>query len=638
MEKLILSILLLLLSYHHSFAQQKMLVAIDGSGSMKGYFHTKEINHIIDQLQTTARANQIQIETNLFVSSPINDSLESSSTILSYPIWETWNFDHIDKNTWGTETHLNDALNELYNKSDILIMITDNFQDDGAVGSNDNESFYQSIREKNFKYVYFAPFKVMFDGNVDLFPTNDLSTFQEAKQAKALLDYLKSKTLSNASQSAKLSSPSLVKKPGRPSYWKLHYNGLRSLAMYIFVSQSASQTKLFEFIKALGSKYHFLSENLLLIHPIAQDSFSLTNLDSFDPKLIAGICQLPVAENATDIKPQVKISSTTDENIPYKLSVNDKALVNDYNPKRSSALTLGLEVSFSNKQIQMSNQENPCDTQLDLKIVDFVNQTKIDGMLRSDIPSEISTQLFPSKLVIIDKEKSRAQALINIELPAIVNEEIDNEVVTGNIESSFNIAVKVPKNMIQLSDKFKNDIFTENPSDLTKIYSSQDLISYLIPNKESYFFVKLPVRIEPDVLSYREAPIVEEEPIQIPWGLILSVLLSILGFNHYYQPFGLKVPIKYQEHQKGRLVKLGGLFYHTDPKKINIDDSFIQLKRNSNFSKKIDILDNKNNVIGQLEKPSSYLYLEENDEKKLEWLNKTRSSTLKNKRLLDEEL
>jgi hypothetical protein len=285
----------------------------------------------------------------------------------------------------------------------------------------------------------------------------------------------------------------------------------------------------------------------------------------------------------------------------------------------------------------MNSHDNPCDTQLDLRIIDFKVKSKISDMIRNDIPDRINTKLYPKKLVIVDKEKSRAQALLEIDLPAIVESRIDNELIKGNIESSFNIAVKVPKDIIQLSQKFKNDIFTENPSDLTKIYSSQDLISYLIPNKENYFIVKLPIQIKPDVLNIKKKEIVEE-PVDIPYLWILLLIASALLFNHFYSPFGLKIVLKYQDHAKARPFKLSGLFHNAEHKKLNINSSFIQIKRHSNFSKKVDILDDNNVYIGSLTKAGSFLLLNNDQKQKLEWLNQSKIAILKNKHLIDEEL
>lgn len=632
-----IKIILILMFLSPLNAQQTIRIVVDGSASMKGYFKTKEINQIVDQIQQSALANQLKTNIQLFYSP---ETPKGQEAIVEWKEWGEWD-ENIDKNSWGAETHLNKALGVASKNAAMLFMITDNFQDDGISQSNSielgNSNFYQSIREQGFDTVHFLPLFLKFDGNIDLYPTQDLSSFQNPTDAKKLVAYLKEKTSGFDPNESKIGIPKLLKFKDKKPFWKLPYVGKRGVAIYIFLSQNVDKDLFSKLIKKFAEYNQEVRKNIFLIHPIGEDTFNLENLKNFKPKDIANQCgqklnDLKDKKTNTILEPQKELS------YPYQLVIDEKVTDRFYDPRKSGNISFALQVVFSAKQIQMNSSVNPCDSNLEIKLTNFKISSQVSNLLVKNIETlEIKTSSYPKKLVI-EENKKQASAFVEINIPPIVQKHINNDILKkADIVGSFELALKVPKNMISLADTYKNFVFTTNPSDLSKIYSSEDILNYLIPSSQSYFVVKMPISIEKTVWDKKEKPIPPVEAPIFPY-VIAGVLLLLTLLNQIILPFGFDVVVKYSNHKKARHFKLGGLFYYVPFKSYFIEDQLIlKVRRSSNFSKKLDFMDEKDHIIAQINSKGKGFILFGDQTKKIEWLDESKVSTLKSKNLIDEE-
>lgn len=517
---------------------------LDGSGSMRGYVAAKSVETLVGGLHTAADAQGYSTVDRVFT------SFADAPTVTWTP-YETWKA----KPTWGLTTHLSKALTEALSTSpDVVILITDNFQDETQQGGGQlgqTEGFYDSLRQLSTRHVYLFPHLVDFDGHVELSPevsgACDLA-FADALRVETPTSFEHQIFgVSRAKQGTCLAK----------------YRGSRGLAVYAIGTHSGEDPQFTALLQSIGQTLALPTP--LSIRGLVQDSIELTPLETVPT---AGACAAAPLDPAR--RPNLTVYRTADG--AYAVRPIGEF---HYDPRAPAELLIGVGLRATDAHVQVGSASDRCDHAISLS-VDALHFTTSPSLANLVSIPDVQAVAAPSAILGTFRNGDHQGMLISVPLPSLLPADTDPAVIAGNVSASAEIVLTVPREAMALRPELAARYFTQNPKDLVHIYSPDDVIRHLSADRAE---IRIPVLVQSDVLAPADLahpakpPIVTVEstdPLNV--GVLAVVtLLAILALGALWllKPFGFRAYVQVGNGYEVE-VDVGGLFRRLPPQDLRL--------------------------------------------------------------------
>ena len=454
-------------------------ILIDGSGSMKGFFAT-DMGRLNARLVEALDSSDVRPKSLIFVTSGNQTRLVPFRQFL-------------EQFEWGQETKLDDTFQLMF-KDQVLVIVTDNVQDEGQEEYSSARSFYRLLEQKKVQAVALFPYRLPFRGHI-YFPR---------------MKYPNSETLL---QNLRESNGNTIEIQSYEDNGKeLHaidIEGVRALAVYaIFPHHMASDRS-----KAIVRKIEdALNVPSILVKPIERKGFTINSevqkddAENYYQKLTEFCSLSREREKSFLMRPNFRLED------PITKNFKDSTVYYPLQPyrKEKERVTLGepVQIRFFFRFIDGDSyvvlnrsSHDPCRTPITL-ILENINydipQRYKSLMKRS---ASIVKKIFPP-FVPAD---AHANGLSNgISSPSIFLGQIRMEDL--NVEQSIftflklafvraiplkingSIHARVPVGAFKLAGRYNDRFFTNSEFEIGKIYTPEDIISY--------------VSVEPEVIQF----------------------------------------------------------------------------------------------------------------------------------------
>lgn len=524
-------------------------VAIDGSGSMRGYAATGALADLVESVE--AAATQSGWDPNTFVFT----TGKASGAQTRWVDWHAWSADP----TWGDVTRLGEAF-EVGGTGRALILITDNFQDpSGGGGGVGIDPLYDRLRASAVARAYLVPDLLDFRGKVDLAPGSDLPGGGSGNRGAQVLTTLKERT--NRGFVTEIGLPDWIRVGRGPGFWKVPYTGRRGLAIYLLLFDPDLAKDFEEFAQQFAATR---SVKPLLVRPFAGDSLDLNASQDGEPDPKALACA-GIAASALP-EPNLELVDLADG---YSLRpLRDYY----YDPRRPGRFTAAIEVIASQSHVRIhqnaANCEEAARVWVSPLVVSVANGDR--GILLPAAAGVANGSVVPPRVlspVRLSDATSGHAVLVTFDMPALVGSDVPDELIDGQVRAEFTLHFAVPSTAVGLADEVRETYFTKSAADLARIYSPRDLVQHMA--RES-IAVEIPVVVPAEVF-WRPSPEPNEPERPGPW-VALAVVAAILAVAWWLlRPRGFVLPLWWTGEPHARATRVGGLLHHPDPApKLNI--------------------------------------------------------------------
>lgn len=551
-------------------------VLVDGSGSMKGYFAGGDLARLVGSIRDGAKRLNLGAQVNVFST--------SRDQPLAWTPWDDWSRQGNDA-AWGNETRLDEALGAAAEGARLVVMITDNFQDAGA--DTGSASLYTAMRTMGLRKVYFVPALLSFDGNVDLYPGDEVPTQASRDDPAKLQALLLQKTPEVFRQGGEIGVPRWV--PSTPvSYWKVPYRGRRGLAIYVASAVEAPPGGPVDALadtvaKATGE------DQPMVVHPLGEGALSLepapkdTTLDKE---------ALACGQTMPDSPPNLTLVEATDaeSGTIYHLrqSATDDAEVS-FDPRQPTEWTFALQLRAADPHVEIVQPERSCRaaTRVELSPVS-VEQRGSGGIL---LPQAQATGSVAPQHVLgaLARRGQRSEALwVTVRLPPLVGSEVSARHFDDALSVAFDVVLRVPRPSLHLAPSSTNRYFTDTTTDLARIYSPTDVVQSLAQAGE--IEIRLPVELHPDV-PMPPPPPCEGITCVAPttWASLFGALLLLFVMYRVVRPLGFDAPIYVDANGRAYPVTIPGSL-NKKAVALNVGGSqVVALRRASWWGRRLDV-------------------------------------------------
>ncbi len=509
-----------------------LTVLVDGSGSMRGYDATGGLGALIAEIDRAASRSGWTPEPSVFSS-----RRGAAMQVTPYSAWSS-------APTWGSETHLDQALEVGARGAGALILITDNFQDPDSTGlavASHTTTFYDMIGSMPMAEAWLLPELRPFRGNVELAAGGTIP--RDAEGATELEALVRRSTDAAFYPGGGISAPRWL---ASDRLWLVPYDGLRGLAVYLFLFDEGQRS---EFAR-LRSELEKESGDLrpLLVRPLGADAITLrpSEVEALDPKTLVCMSKDPV----TPPPPNLRLERSADGNL---LVPGDGF---SYDPRSEGVFVAAVEVASTEQHVRVGDLTSSCDSGAVLRVepLEVHVPDELRGVL---LPGQSNGQVVPPVLLgqLSGSAAAGRTVVLVLRVPPLVGPEVPPDVFAQQIQARFNVVIDLPRGSLGLSDEVQNRYFTRDPTDLARIFSPADIVQHLAPERVE---VVLPVYLQSEVMTPAALPAYEP-----PWLAIAVGLAVVVGLWRYLSPLGLRGYIETDGVAGGRYVhpvRVGGVF------------------------------------------------------------------------------
>lgn len=583
-----------------AYAAPTLRVAVDGSGSMRGYFETRALDQLLSKIGAAAQKAGWAPDTKVFHTRADADAPVEWTDLTA---WRA----PAAKPPWGQVTRLDVAVRQAVRGASATVLITDNFQETGGGGgggAGQTERFYATLGALPLSRVLLAPALLAFDGNIDLALGDPADRPNAAAELKGRLEQA---TAARFRGARGIGEPSWVPQ-GR--FWKVPYTGQRGLAVYLLLS-SAKVERAAQFRRFVDALEATTALSPLLLRPLGGDALTVraASQDAPDP---AGLRCAGLSAEALP---------------PVNAKLLDGQLVPDtggYDPRQPLRLTAAVEVVSTTAHIRLADQSATCASAARLSIdpVMIVAAPHDLGLLLQG--AEGGGGVYPPSLMAplaSDSNAPRA-ARLTLDLPALVGANApDARVFDGHMIARTALVAEVPRDSLRLSKTISRRYFTRDPLDLARIYSPRDLVTVFgsAPAR-----IRLPIEVRSTRAQAAQGPHAEVELWSISQTVILVFSVLVAAF-FTLSPFGFTVPVLVRPGHHAQPVRVGG-FLRRRAARVNVGgDVFVELRRAGPVRRTLAVLDADDGALGEL-RPGATLSV---GERTITWLTRATVRRLK---------
>lgn len=609
----------------------KVRLAIDGSASMKGYFKAGRLTEFIEHIVKVSQSAQVDVNSKVFLSSDV-----LGNTPLEWIDWSEWSAQPEKSRTWGQYTYLTQAMQAVSRGAEAVILITDNFEA-GQDDIGDSSKFYQSIRDSAYELVYFFPYLIPFSGNIDI-PVNPA-----LGNKKQLTEGLKSLNPSGG-YSLLSGRPSQI---GNQKYWKIQYKGDRGIAVYLLVNIPKKRTVLREMKKNFDVLIQHITrfepsfgKYLLQLYPLGKDSVGIGQGDT--QSFRGQPCLTPRDRTLLkSIKPET-LSRFTAADAMYTIELAGHEA--DYDPKQRGIFRFLVNLKIEERGHFSVVHQSCSDTRsMSINIDGFkvrVLKSHLGNILKDPL-GPLQARIIPEKMILHDTPAGLVgSALVEVEIPELIGKQVRADVIAEGLEASFNLSIQIPKKQFQLKPAIDRAIFSSSTLDLKKIYTSEGILSHIVPPERDHVAINYDVQISPKALTMRQStrePPKEDESSLLPIILIVAALLIAFSL---LKPLGMTVALAPSDVSFAKQVKVSGVINRLPSAVIKLSDGQeIVIDRYPLHGKRLRVMKPSGEVLafiipGQRTKLDAVSTTK--IEHYLEWLSKDREAHFRAQNKLDE--
>lgn len=206
---------LLIGAWSMAASNQVVSIQVDGSGSMRGFYQSGELEKLLDEVQDICHAQDMETEMVFFRSNQPDEVTWEDGRVYLSP-----------ETAWGGYTNLDRAFVGGLGRAPIIVMITDNVQ---AAYDQDTQALYVHFTEDTVKVLHAVPLIRPFDGNLPNPLAGDRSSLQKLR-------------LLNPGRTLGFATPD--------GGW-IHYRGPRGAILYIYLTEKIHHATYNRLIRAL---------------------------------------------------------------------------------------------------------------------------------------------------------------------------------------------------------------------------------------------------------------------------------------------------------------------------------------------------------------------------------------------------
>jgi hypothetical protein len=561
-------------------------VAIDGSGSMRGYLASGALEELVAAIDDAAGASGWRTDSYVFHTQ--KEALDAPH----WSQWATWSGDPV----WGDVTQLDKAF-DVGSRGRSLILVTDNFQDTSGAGAGSSagvDPLYDRIRDAGAARAWFLPDILAFDGNVDLAPGGGVPGRGSGK-ASELRAALEASTPARFVEA--IGVPRWVAPPGGPGFWKVSFKGRRGLAVYAILFDPSLEAAFDGLVSALSERR---SAAALLIRPFAGDSLELHASHDGRPDPRAMAC---AGLDAGDLpEPNLDLVVAPGAAGPRGRYILRPQPQLTYDPRRPGRFTAAIEVEAADGHVQVQDIAETCAEAASIAVspMRVVVAPEDQGILLPAATGGGATgRVMPPRLLSPVRANGGGEGravFVTFDLPALVGATVPDERVDGRVASEFAIRVEVPGRAVALRPEIREKYFTPTAVDLTRIYSPSDPVQHLATGQIA---ITIPVEIPAEVFWRPPPPEPVKEPSRL-W-LVLLVLAALFAFLWWMlKPLGFVAPMRWSEGRMAKAIKVGGLLWRPrDLPELNVGGTrVVHFRREKPWNRRITVLRDEGRVGG----------------------------------------
>ena len=531
-------------------------VAVDASGSMRGWFRTGALTALVADVRAAAEAANLPAVSKAFVADAGGEDAPAGLNLVD---WDAWLADR--ERPWGRTTLLDAALAQSAEGARVVVVITDDFHDPGGAGggsAGSTERFYQALGRLDAARGWLVPLTLPFDGNVDLAPGEAVPFGAGDGPRDALRAALAADNATAVLKGARVGTPRWVTRPTATEgtaggFWKVPYTGPRTLALHLVLLRVEDLPRVNAFLDALALRRPELAP--LLVHPMGADVLKLVGLPDAAPEDVVGICgEKPDATGA------VTVRLDTEGPGPARLVPADAPL----DPTQPVRLAATFAVVTTEAHLGLRSHTSACSLAPRAAVTDlrwsprpgsadlFVVQSPA---LAAAVHAAVVPSRFAGPTALSADPATRRPSLFTLDLPALTGAGVPRARAAGNLAGSFAITVRLNRRHLGLTPDAQARWFTASPTDLQRLYSPLDIVSSL---GEGAVEVRMPVQLDPALWAPLPPPppALPAPPMPV-WPFVAAAfLLSILVL---IQPFGFVAAVLRGDGHHAHPVALGGL-------------------------------------------------------------------------------
>jgi hypothetical protein len=448
--------------------QIKTSILFDGSGSMKGFFTVDSILDIHSKVNDILSSVYFSCEKSyVFVS--------SQDQCKFYPL-ETF----VKKPVWGAYTRLDLALKKV-EKSQIVVMITDNVQDVENYTSSSTRAFYQILEKDEFQTVLLCPLKYNFDGPL-FFSQNRHPNFN------VLITKLKQTNRNNRFEKRNHFNSK--------KYHGINMQGDKALALYIIIRKSLQKNDLYKIVSAAEKIFDNQS---LIVKPIDQGKFFIEPVNvqkdvikSFDE--LNRICKISHENEYIIESPNLSLKRSFSNS--YQISLEKNSHQYDIVPYRYTPYHADDQMVFrhyfkvlnQSDSIVLGHSEDKCLKQVTIKNRNMACDIHPGYRDCFKIPKKIHTIVTPGYIARKISKENNDNGLVmsnEIYMPPLIIKQDFKTLFKLSLTKEIHFRIKgtleivIPHGEFHIDKQFKEQCFTLSTYDMQRIYTPEDIVSYI---------------------------------------------------------------------------------------------------------------------------------------------------------------
>jgi hypothetical protein len=540
----LLGVLSLCAATAYGAAPPTLRIAIDGSGSMRGYHATEALDSLVRDVEQAATEAG-------WASAPFAFHTGRDDETPHWSPWSEWTAAPV----WGDRTQLDAAFDGGAAGGRALLLVTDNFQDAAGAGAGAGsgvDPLYDRIREASVPRAWLLPDLLEFAGNVDLAPGGDVPG-RAAGAAATLKTALLGRTPQRFVE--RIGTPSWTAAPAGLGFWKIPFEGRRGLAVYAILFDPALATEFDRFVDALASGRKAAP---LLVRPFAGDSLKLEASRDARPDTRAMECAKLRPEDLP--KPNLELiprSGSAGSGHGYSLRPMADLV---YDPRVPGRFTAAIEISASESHVQVRDisEKGSEAAQLGVTPMRIAIAPEDRGILLPAVAhGGAEGRVMPPNLLSPVRAEGGSDGravFVTFDLPALVGSTVPDERVDHKVAAEFDLTVVVPGTAIALRDSVREKYFTPTAVDLARIYSPSDPVQRLASGRIA---IQIPVDIPAEVFWRPPPPVAPKQTTR--WRAALALALVVLAILWWLlKPRGFVAPLKWSGSKRATAVRLGG--------------------------------------------------------------------------------
>ena len=546
-----------------------LLIAVDGSGSMRGYFATGSLAELVDGLRSVAAAEGLSVDSQVFTSG-------KSAAPVSWHPWDDWQRGP----QWGLETHLDQAFAEATaSRPGAIVLLTDNFQD-VQQGRGATNEFYAAMLRDSPQRIVLVPDLLTFQGKVELVGagTQALAGGSPASWREAV------STSTPDRFTDKISSVSRLRSGG----FLASYQGRRGLASY-FVQLSAPPKR---FDRVIAS--HRRTRDgvpALQLYPLGAD---LLSLEPATEGLSDGQLKCMGLADRSSIPPANLVLEPDGDGL--RLVKNDGWL---YDPRKPTRLVAAVKVSLEDPHIEIASGKSLCENSTSIRLENLAVDAGVGAAPGILANLEATGATLPATLVgRAGRAMGDQVVLLVVDLPAVVGQEVSDQALGKGLSARFDVVFRLPSRAFHLSEAVADRLFTATTLDVARIYSPADPVAYLSTKQVE---LRIPVAVTSDVFAERVVP-AETNPFPF-----LGFGLLAMASWWWLRPLGYDAQFGTADSRFVHRTTVGGLLKPTEPYDVLVDGKSFNVRRARWWSRGVEVRDAAGTVLGQLAGPGTEL-------------------------------